>query len=285
VPRPWRPALAGLAALLLVGLTGCTDDAAPPPRPGQDLRLDASVAQFRFDEGTRNLKAGVGNRGEGDIRVTRATIDWPGMVFPTLDLPDTPVRPGQTAAFTIAYARARCGAEPSTRPVLRAVVDGRERSLPLRVEDPGLLVRLRDKACAAQALDAVASVRLLVSRHTERLGGEEYLPGTLVVRRRGPAGERVRVVDLTGSVLVDVLPRGGRRALPEELGPDDRALSFPLLFGSAHRCDAHAVSQSSQTFLLSAYLRRGDGPPQRVLLPLSAPERDRLTGLLRRECR
>ena len=42
-----------------------------------------------------------------------------------------------------------------------------------------------------------------------------------------------------------------------------------MLLGSAHRCDAHALGQSSQTFLISAYLRLGDGAAQRVVLPLS----------------
>ena len=61
-------------------------------------------------------------------------------------------------------------------------------------------------------------------------------------------------------------------------------LAFPVLMGSAHRCDPHALGQSSQTFLISAYVRLGTDPVQRVVLPLSTAERNRLTGILDRDC-
>jgi hypothetical protein len=272
-----------VAALLAVLGTGCTARSEPAPEP-QALRLVASVTQFRFDEGTRNLKAGVTNDGHGDIRVSRATIAWSAFAFPTLDLPDDAVHPGQTAAFSIAYGEARCATRPTTRPVLVAVVNGRTLRLPLRVEDPGLLLRLHTKDCARQRLDRAADFGFRVARHTERLSGTEYLPADIVLRRRGGATERVRVVDLDGSVLVDVLPRGGPRSLPGDLPPGRRTLTFPVLLGSAHRCDAHALGQSSQTFLLSVYLRLGDGAAQRVVLPLSPADRARLIGVVDRDC-
>jgi hypothetical protein len=112
----------------------------------------------------------------------------------------------------------------------------------------------------------------------------EYLPGRLVLTHRPGATDRVRIVDLGGSVLLDLLPRDGRKALPGELAGEQRELAFPVLLGSAHRCDAHALGQSSQTFLISAYVRLGTEPTQRVILPLSTVERDRLTGLVHRDC-
>ena len=54
--------------------------------------------------------------------------------------------------------------------------------------------------------------------------------------------------------------------------------------GSAHRCDPHALGQSSQTFLVSAYVRLEGRPTQRVVLPLSTAERGRLTAVLNRDC-
>src|SRR4051794_21991569 len=181
--------LAGLAG----SLAGCTGD--PAPRSSQPTassavqvpaaRLDASVTQFRFEEGTRNLKAGVTNNSGRDIRVSSATIAWAGMAFPVVRISDDLVKPGLTAAFQIAYGEPRCSAEPAERPVLVAVVDGHRRLLPLRVEDPGLLHRLRTKACAHARLAAVATVRLGFARRTVHLRGEEYLPGRVVVVRRG----------------------------------------------------------------------------------------------------
>jgi hypothetical protein len=127
-------------------------------------------------------------------------------------------------------------------------------------------------------------VDLRLETSTVQVGGEEYLPGAVVLRHRDGATARVRIVDLGGSVLLELLPRDGRAALPGELAGDRDQVAFPVLLGSAHRCDAHARGQSSQTFLLSAYLRLESRPVQRVVLPLTSAERDRLLGLIDRDC-
>jgi hypothetical protein len=283
---PGRRRTPWLAVALLLATVGCTDsspgtdrDAAPA-----DPRLVASVAQFRFDEGTRRLKAGVTNDSDGEIKVTRATIEWDGLGFPSVPLPDEPVGPGQTAAFTVEYGEPRCTRPPEGPPTMVAVVDGRSRRLPLHVDNPGLLVRLRAKACAEQRLDRAASVELRLSTRTEVVDGEEYLPGELVVRHRAGATDRVEIVDLGGSVIIDFVPRAGRDALPATLPSGRRELPFPVLLGSVHRCDAHALGQSSQTFLISAYVRLEGRPTQRVVLPLSSAERELLNGVVKRDC-
>ncbi len=269
---------------VLVLLAGCTagPTAHAPPRA---RHLDASVTQFRFDEGTRNLKAGVTNNGSGDIRVTRATIRWGGLAFPTVSLPDEAIHPGQTAAFTIAYGAPRCTRPRPGRPVLMAVVDDQSRHLPLRVEDPRLLDRLRVKACAQRRLAREVTVRLQMARRTQRIRGEEYLPGDLVLTHRPGSRSRVTLVDLGGSVLLDLVPRSGPATLPTRLAPGRARRDVPVLFGSAHRCDAHALSQSSQTFLVSAYVRLPGRSTQRLILPLESHDKDRLFGVVRRDCR
>ena len=272
-----------VAGLLVAASSGCSgaprEDASPSAPP-----LVASIAQFRFDEGTRRLKAGVTNDGDDDIRVTRATVEWDGLDFPAVRLPDEPVRAGQTAAFTVEYGEPSCARPPAGPPVLVAVVDGGRRRLPLRVDSPGLLDRMRAKACAERRLDRAASVGLRLGTRTEVVAGEEYLPGDLVVRHRAGASDRVQVVDLGGSVLIDLVPRAGRGALPAILAADSRELLLPVLLGSAHRCDAHALGQSSQTFLISAYVRLATRPTQRVVLPLTRAEKERLNGVVHRDC-
>jgi hypothetical protein len=274
-----------MAACSVLTGAACSTQSSPKPAPTPTpLRLVASVAQFRFDEGTRNLKAGVTNDSDRDIRVSQATIAWDGFAFPTVPVTGGVVHPGQTAAFSIAYGAPQCSTLPRTRPRLVAVVDGRTISLSLRVEDPRLLLRLRAKECAAERLDAAATVRLRLGVRSTRIGGVEYIPGRLLLTHRSGATQRVRIVDLGGSVLLDLLPRGGRTSLPAELAGARRELAFPVLLGSAHRCDAHALGQSSQTFLISAYVRLGSEPTQRVILPLSTAERDRLIGVVHRDC-
>ena len=274
-----------LALVLLACLVGCSGDPAPRATPARaPLHLDASVAQYRFDEGTRNLKAGVTNNSDREIRVSQATIVWDALAFPTVPITGGPVLPGQTAAFTIAYGAPQCSQPPATKPALVAVIDGRTTRLPLRVEDPQLLVRLHAKACAEQRLDGVASVELHLGTDTATVRGEEYLPGDLVLRHRPGSTGRLRLVDLAGSVLLDLVPRDGGAARAV-LEPGQEELAYPVLMGSAHRCDPHALGQSSQTFLVSAYVRLDGQPTQRVILPLSTAERNRLMAVVHRDCR
>ena len=135
-----------VAAVLL--LAGCTS---APATPGPDRspapRLEASTTQFRPDEGTRNLRTGVTNTGTTTVHLTSAGLDWPGFA-PHPAAVDWTLAPGQTAGFVVEYGEPRCSAEPGAPLRLRVVVDGAERLLPLHEDDPGLLRRLHDRACA-----------------------------------------------------------------------------------------------------------------------------------------
>jgi hypothetical protein len=276
-----------VVALLAAGCTstaGSSPQSSPTPVPSLHLQqLDASVTQDRPREGTRELLAGVTNNTGHDIRITSATIRWSGFDFPTIKITEPVVPAGQTAAFTIDYGEPHCAAVPG-RPVMATLVDGRRADLPLHVDMPGLLGQLRDNACAAERLSSVATVRLRLARHAAVVNGVEYLPGVVTVRHRPGADGPVTVVDLSGSVLFVLRPRDGRRALPARLVTGQRVLSLPVLVGSNHRCDGHSRSQSSQTFLLSIYVRRAGAATQRVITVPSPAEQMRLLALLDRVC-
>ena len=90
-----RSLLLALAVCSLAG-AGCSSPSTPKPAPTPTpLRLVASVAQFRFDEGTRTLKAGVTNDSGEDIRVSQATIAWDGFAFPTVPVTGGVVHPAR----------------------------------------------------------------------------------------------------------------------------------------------------------------------------------------------
>jgi hypothetical protein len=263
---------------------GCTSSADQPPggATGHPLQLDASVAQFRFSEGTRDLSAGITNMGDRTIRVSAATISWEGFAFPTVPIPDPETLPGNTAAFTIAYGAPRCDRPPQGRPTMVAVIDGRNRTLPLRVEDPHLLDRLHAKACAAARLDRAAAVSLHWGRRPVHVDGELWLPGTLEVAHH-PGQPQVTVVDLGGSVLLD-LRTHAKGLLPISTADHRVGRGIPVLIGSTHRCDAHALGQSSQTFLISAYVRVQGSPTQRVILLPDKADTARIQAVIDRVC-
>jgi hypothetical protein len=288
----------GLLLALLLLVTGACSAAPPepPPAPGRSGpastdapvaagRLRASLTQDRFAEGTRSVLAGVTNASRRTLRITDAEVDWPGLGFPPVHLEEPTIEPGETAAFTVAYDETRCDGPVREAPRMRVRVDGRAMTLPLHVDIPGLLGRLRDDACAQQRLSAIASVHLRLAERTSVVHGTEQLPADLVVQRRGGSTAPVTVTDLAGSVLISLTPRAGRGALPVSLRPGRDRLVLPVLLASTGRCDGHARSQSSQTFLLGIYVRRGSGPVQRVVQIPARPEQERLLAMLDRVCR
>lgn len=266
---------------LVSGLAGCTS-AAPPAEGPRVQRLLASATQFRPDEGTRNLHAGVTNLGPRTVTVTSARVVWPGFSWQTVRIPAAPVPAGQTAAFVVRYGAAHCDTHPGA-PYLLAEVDGRRLRLPLKVDLPGLLPRLRAHACAELRLARTAMVDLRLGRRTVRGQGGEYLPGVVVIRRRPGTGAPVTLVDLGGSVLFELRPVR-HDALPARLRPGAPLLRVPVRVGSAGRCDAHARGNSSQTFLFSTYTRLGDGPVLRSIFVPPLATQTRLLRLLDRAC-
>lgn len=273
----------GAVVLACALLASCSTAKQPLTPPAPDL--DASITQFRHQEGTRALRAGVTNVGDTTVTVTRATLDWAGFEPTSVDIDGWVLEPDRTAGFTMRYGDARCDSEPTERPRLEVVVDGVERRLPLKVEDPQLLDRLYLKECAGQLLGAAASVSLELAGSTIVGRGEEYPPGTVVLRRTARSDDRVTVVDLGGSVLLHLDPREGAGALPARLERGRDTLRVPVLVGSVHRCDPHALGNSQQTFLLSVYVRLGGDPVQRVITVPDKRSKATLNRLIRRDCR
>lgn len=276
------PRVVAAVTVLAAGLAGCAS-AGPPAEHPPAPRLVASATQFRPDEGTPNLHAGVTNLGTRPVTVTSATVVWPGFSWRTVRIPAVPVPAGQTAAFVVRYGAAHCDTHPGA-PYLLTEVDGRRLRLPLKVDLPGLLPRLLEHACAEQRLARTALVDLRLGRHSVTGPSGEYLPGVVVLRRRPGAATPVTLVDLGGSVLFDVLPaRHG--ALPARLRSAEPRLTVPVRVGSAGRCDPHARGNSSQTFLFSTYTRLGDDPVVRTIFVPPRATQALLLRLLDRACR
>jgi hypothetical protein len=284
VERIGRRGLVGLAVGCALVAAGCTGSSAGGADTVDTRTLVASVTQHRFAEGTPDLLAGITNAGTRDVRITSATIRWPGFAFPTVTIDEPTVPPTQTAAFTVAYGHPRCDDEPPRRATMVADVDGAEVELPLRVEDPGLLVRLHDAACGRQAVESTADVSLVLAPRTARRHGTEVLPGRVVVRRVSASNAPVVVDDVAGSVLFRILPRAGGSGLPARLEPGERRLTLPVEVGSNDRCDAHSRSQSSQTFLFSVYAHVEGAATQRLPRIPSTADQQRLLDLLDRVC-
>jgi uncharacterized protein YceK len=281
-----RTGTAACLSMLAAGLmlAGCSTPAPRQQAREDAVRLEASVSQSRFDEGTRRLRAAVTNDGAATVQVTSATVDWSGFEPDEALFEDGRLGPGQTAGIALRYGEPRCAGDPTDRVALGVTVDGVEHRVLLQPDDAAALRRLHVRACSEQRLERGFDVTLELGRRPVVLAGEEYLPGAVVVRRHQGSTEPLTVLDLRGSVLLELTARDGRSALPRRLPAADDVLRLPTLIGSAHRCDGHALGQSSQTFLLSIFVRIGTAPDQRVIVIPGKADRARLTAILDRDC-
>lgn len=253
---------AAALALLSAGCVGSPDTAAPP--------LSASTTQFRFNEGTKVLRTGVVNEGHRPVRINTVALHWPGFEGPLATVHQT-LRAGEIAAFDLSYGDARCESRPVAPARLDVMVDSRRETIPVKVEYPGLLLDLWKRECATQRLDRAATVTLVPGH----LAADGYR--THVLLRRQSGTRPVTLVDVLGSVNLVLEAR-----TPTPLR--GRATKVPLLVHPSLRCDAHAMSQSSQPFLFSAWATVGHSPPVRVFLRVTPAIRAALERMIDRDC-
>lgn len=282
---PW---LVAATSVLVAFTTACSSTSVPPSPPPLPA-LAVSLSQPRWDEGTRNLHVAVINDSSAPITVTSATIQSAGFAREVVEVDEGAVEPGDFAGFLLPYGDPLCETGEVVLPVsMEVVVDGGTRLLALHQDDADLLLRLHEQECKQQRLDAVVTVTLDMQPQPIVRHGEAYLPGNLVLRRPPAAKESapVTVVSFRGSVLLSLAPdpRRPRGILPVTLEPSVPQVRVPVLVGSEHRCDAHALTNSSQTFLLSSFVRLAANPAQRVIVTPDASTRKRLARIIDRDC-
>jgi hypothetical protein len=228
-----------------------------------------SFIQYRIDEGTRHAAIRVTNKTSKPIDVTRVALRWSGVAARPPTPVDNAVTPGATVDYFFDLGRPRChrGQEP---PRAQVTADGSTVVVPVDRVGTGLLRDLRRRACATAAVHAAANIRFGPGWRPAGKKVEDGLRGTLVIVRREPA-VTVRVTALEGSVLLDL--SAVRRTTPiAVLAPGQQRRVVPVVVGSNGRCDDHALSQSSQTFLLRVGVRVRTTTTQLVVSPAVADQ-------------
>lgn len=248
--------------------------------------MHGTLLQYRPDEGTNRLEVELTNDGKDPVTVSSIQIRWPGVRNAPVTPKGTTYAAGQTIDLTTTYGVAVCDITTPTEPV-RAVatfVGGGTTEVTLDRHGTAMLRQFRTRDCALRRLHETASVTLGTSFTVVHLDGQEYLSGTVVVKRRQGQSTPVSVVDLTGSVLLTFVSPPDK-ALPMTLAAGQSELDVPVLIGSTFRCDDHGRSQSTQTFLLSAYLKLGaEHTQERVVLVPDAAVQAKAQGLMDHAC-
>lgn len=269
-----------LVALLATGCAGAPGTGPEPaPGPGHTTitllpetvppGLGISFVQQRIDEGTRRADVRVSNGTDQPLRVTAVGIEWAG--FPGDVQPVGYTVPAQ-AVVDLGYRlpRADCSRRAAAAPMRGVVVTARgPTTRPVPAEGRRFLERLHATACAAREI--AASVRVewdVTGRHVAAGTRRDVVrrPGLVLTRTGRPRPEPITVEQVQGSVLFDLAVPDGAQL------PAARRRARVTVEMSAGRCDEHARSQSTQTFVWRVWLRVGAGPL--LALVLEPPRRD-----------
>lgn len=258
-----------------------TEDVANPPP------MTASLNQARSDYGSQQVGVQVTNTGDTAFTVESVRLVWSRLPESPETPKDTEFPPGLTVDLTTTLGPADCSGYPTAEPEPPAAqleVASRDEPITVRLDDHGRawLQRLYADACDEAALRAVADVRLLDRWTRIEVGGVPYLRGWIELDRKSD-GEPVTVTSLRGSVLLSFQPiRPGHPVAT--LSGDQPMLRIPVRVGSTVLCTGHALGGSTQTFLLSAYVRHGDASAQRVLLVPDEATKERILDVVHDSC-
>lgn len=238
------------------------------------------MTQSRTDLGTPMINAELTNTGDQPVTVASVAVSSPDFAPVEPSPKDTTYAPGQIIDLRTPYGRPLCKADTLTSVSYDVTLDdGSTLTLPLDNHGLRWLAGIYRHDCAVRALGTVARVAFAPDATRTSAGGAEYLEASLIVRRpAGDASEAFEIRELSGSVLLRLLPRTPGE-FPFTLKPGQRSASIPILIGS-FRCGPHELSASQQTFLLSAYARTDAVPTQRLILVPPTPLRAKAQKLL-----
>jgi hypothetical protein len=244
-----------------------------PPAPD----LAVTVLQQRVDAATRMVGVDTTNREHATVHVAAVRLSGAGLDGPVTQV-DADLLPKLTVALRTSYGRPSCD-DRSGPVVAHLQINGRWIDYAVNRAGQAQVRRLLDSDCAALALRATAAVRLSGPYSETVVRGQPYLRGRLLMVRRS-AGDAVDLRSLAGTVLIDLRPV---RGLVDLAADADRATT-PVLLGSTGRCDPHGLGQATQTFLLSAYVKLGPDPEQRVILTPPKPVQSRVLQVVDKAC-
>jgi hypothetical protein len=270
-------------------VSACTGSTGPGPPPdvgsttssSSSVTFTATLTQSRTDLGTPMINAQLTNVGDAPITVTSIEVRSPDLARVEPSPKDTTYAPGRIIDLRTPYGRPLCQSDSLTAAsYVLTLDDGSTVTLPIDKHGLRWLDGIYRHDCAVRELSAVARVAFNPDATRTTVSGEQYLKGSLSVRRPAgrPADEPFEIRWVSGSVLLRLLPRTPGQ-FPFTLEPGQRSARVPILIGT-FRCGPHELSASQQTFLLSAYARTPSVHTQRLIIVPPPPLRAKAQQLL-----
>ncbi|MET1058893.1 MAG: hypothetical protein ABWX84_04820 [Nocardioides sp.] len=264
-----------LGVVLLTSVTGCSSDSAgdsEEPAP----RVEMSFSQHRIDEGSDRANLRVVNDSDRPAQVTEIGLDSAGYGEHVEDH-DSLVQPGQTIDLRMTLPEPVCDASPTPAYGIVTIAGTRIREK-LDTFGQDFVESLWRRTCNLLSVTTVADLAWRFDYEAVGTGRASYLRGVLGVTRKPGATTPLRVVGMQGSVLF----RLQQTARPT-LGPDDEQASVPLRLRWG-RCDEHAISESSQTFLWKLDISVDGKEPVRITTTVDESDRAPLLDYLKKAC-
>ena len=264
-----------LGVVLLTPLAGCSSDEpgrADDPAP----RVAMSFSQHRIDEGSDRANLRVVNETDRPAQVTEIGLESAGYGDHVEDH-DSVVQPGQTIDLRMTLPEPVCDAEPTPAYGI-LIIDGTRVREKLDRFGQDFVESLWRRTCSLMSVTTVADLAWRFDYDAVGTGRGSYLRGTLLVTRKPGTTTPLRVEGMQGSVLF----RLQQTARPT-LGPRDDRVAVPVRVRWG-RCDAHAISESSQTFLWKLDISVGGAEPVRITTTVDDADKAPLLGYLKEAC-
>jgi hypothetical protein len=264
-----------LGVVLLTPVAGCSDGESDRPEAPAP-RVAMSFSQHRVDEGSDRANLRVVNEADEPAQVTEIGLDSAGYGEYVEDH-DTLFQPGQTIDLRMTLPAPVCDASPT--PAYGIVtIDGTRVREELDRFGQDFVESLWRRTCNRLSVTGVADLAWRFDHDPVGTGRASYLRGTLEVNRKPGTTTPLRVEGMQGSVLF----RLQQTARPT-LGPDDEQVRVPLRLRWG-RCDEHAISESSQTFLWKLDVSVDGQEPVRITTTVDDAEKSPLLGYLKKAC-
>lgn len=206
------------------------------------------------------------NESDHDLQVTGVGLDWPGFGDFLKDY-ETTVVAGRTLDLRFRLPEPTC--DPTEAAVFGRlrVADGdgtAEVHDELDESGAGYVTRIWDRWCQELRVDAGVTMTYGDTWSIHGSGRRARLVGEITLQRGEETGP-IELTHLRGSVLLELhLPERARL----EPGTDEVTVPLEMV---VPRCDEHALTESSQTFLFLARFRFGDDVASAIREPDTAP--------------
>jgi hypothetical protein len=258
-----------VALLMGVALGGCSGDdgdgngdsgARASEGADADAGFRVKLERSTLFETHRALSLTVMSESDSEVHISGIQLDSPLFVEMPPEDREARVRAGRSTGMPLPFGEADCEGEADGPAQLVATVDGDEVRVPIDESPSDLLATMQGNECAEVEVHEQIDLRL--DDGWERTG-PTTIEGDLVMAQRED-GATASLDQITGNVLFTVLTDddAGDANDPEgtwlEVGDDQPSVRGHVQIKVA-RCDPHALIEFKRPFVLTGFVRLGDG--------------------------